>query len=299
MDAEVAVVIVTYDSAAVVGDLLDSLPGAARSCTTSVMVVDNGSTDRTVQLLEERADVTVVRSTNRGYAAGINLGVESSPPSEAVLVLNPDVRLAPGSIDVLLETMRTTGAGLVAPRVLETDGEVFRSLRREPTLRRAAGLAFLGHPALSEYVTEPEAYARRHPVDWALGAVLLVSRACHDAIGGWDESYFLYSEETDLCLRARDAGWQTWYEPMAVATHIGGGSGQSGATHAMQIVNRVRLYARRHGRGRAVPYYALVLASELSWMVRGETKSRASIRALLRPSTRSPALGCSDSLIPR
>ena len=172
------------------------------------------------------------------------------------------------------------------------------SLRREPTLLRALGLTATRLPALSEYVAQQEDYQRPTTVDWALGAVLLMSRACYDAVGGWDDSYFLYSEETDFCLRARDLGFTTRYEPAAVVVHIGGQSGQSDQTHSMQIVNRVRLYRRRHGLVAAWFYFFLTVASELSWLARGRAESRCAIRALLRPSLRPSELRCSDQLMP-
>ena len=136
-------------------------------------------------------------------------------------------------------------------------------------------------------------------MDWATGAVLAMSRDCFDALGGWDESYFLYSEEVDASLRARDAGLMTWYEPQAVATHLGGQSGRNDTTHAMQIVNRVRLYRRRHGRLASCCYYTLTVASELSRIPRGHAESRASVLALLYPTRRPSCLRCSNSLVPR
>lgn len=128
---------------------------------------------------------------------------------------------------------------------------------------------------------------------------MLLSRECYDALGGWDESYFLYSEETDYCLRARDIGWLTRYEPAAVAVHIGGQSGQSARIHAMQIINRVRLYRRRHGPPASALYLTLAVASEASWVARGKRRSLTAIRALLMPTTRPSELGCSDRLLPR
>jgi GT2 family glycosyltransferase len=295
---ELSVVVVTYNSAHVVGELLDSLPAALGAISADVVVVDNGSTDGTVEVLTGRADCRVIAATNRGYAAGINRGVREGAPAEAALVLNPDVRLMPGAVRPLLAALRLPGTGVVAPMVREPGGALSRSLRREPSLGRAIGLNRTGLPAFSEYLARPAEYATPRVVDWALGAVLLMSRACFDAVGGWDESYFLYSEETDFSLRARDLGFLTRYEPAAVAIHIGGQSGQSPQTHAMQIVNRVRLYRRRHGPVATWLYYALTVASELTWAVRAGARSRFAVRVLLRPSLRPAALGCSDRFIP-
>lgn len=298
VSVDLCIVVVAYNSEHVIEDLLNSIPGALGDVSATVVVVDNGSTDRTVEVLERRSDCTVVRSTNTGYSAGINNGVHAGPGGADILVLNPDVRMAADSVRPLLEALERPRTGIVAPLVRNHDGSVSLSLRREPSLGRAAGLNFTGLPYFSEYVAEPDAYCAAAVVDWALGAVLLVSRECFDAVGGWDESYFLYSEETDFSLRARDLGYLTRYEPRSEVTHIGGQSGQNEKTHAMQIVNRVRLYRRRHGAVSSWAYYVLTLASESTWAVRAGARSRFAVVALLRPSRRPPELGCSERVMP-
>jgi N-acetylglucosaminyl-diphospho-decaprenol L-rhamnosyltransferase len=297
--SDLDVIIVTYNSALVVGDLLDSLPAAFGDISYDVIVVDNGSADGTADLLEARGDCRVVRSTNVGYAGGINRGVREATGADAILILNPDALLGERSVGVLLEALQLPDVGIVVPQVQSPDGAIELSLRREPTLGRALGLNRTGLALLSEYVTSEAQYSRPQVVDWAMGAVMLMSRKCYDVVGGLDESYFLYSEETDLLLRARDAGFQTRYEPRSIAVHIGGGSGRNDKTHMMQIVNRVRLYRRRHGEIAAWCYFWLTILSEITWIARGHPQSRAAVRALLRPSRRPAELGCSDRLMPR
>ena len=292
---EVAIVVVTYNSEACIGDLLDSLDGSGAG---AIVVVDNGSSDATVQVVEAHPEVRLVRSTNVGYAGGINRGVREVPDADAYLILNPDLVVRPGLVAPLSAALDDPDVGIVVPLVLTSDGRRQDSLRREPTLLRALGLNRTGIPLLSEYVMGDDAYRGAHDADWALGAALMFSRACYDAVGGWDESYFLYSEETEFCLSARDSGWRTRLVPEAVVIHHEGGSGRSDATHVMQIVNKVRLYARRHSRLAGYAYLAVTVLSELTWVARGHTQSRASIRGLLRPSTRPPELGCSQSVLP-
>lgn len=296
---DVTVIVVTYNSSGVIGGLLDSLPPALQGLNAEVLIVDNGSTDATVERLTGRDDCQVLPSANRGYAAGINVGIRASRARGPVLILNPDVRLRPGSVPPLIAAMALPATGIVAPKVLDGEGRLTHSLRREPALLRAVGLNFTGHPRLAEYLAKDAEYVSGKVVDWALGAVLLVSRACIDTVGEWDESFFLYSEETDFCLRAKDLGYLTRFEPRSEAEHIGGQSGQSPETHAMQIVNRVRLYRRRNGGARSWGYFALTVASEVTWALRGHPASRRSIQALLLPSTRPPELACSGSVMPR
>jgi GT2 family glycosyltransferase len=296
---EITVIIVTYNSAHVVGHLLDSLPDALDGLSAEIVVVDNGSTDGTPELIEAQGNSTLVRSTNVGYAGGINRGVRAGRGRGPILILNPDVQFQPGAIPRMIEALGFPNTGIVAPQVRDCNGNLYFSLRREPTLPRALGLTSTRLPALSESCNRTEDYCSPHAVDWALGAVLLVDRACFEALGGWDESFFLYSEETDFSLRARDAGWLTRYEPSALAIHIGQQSGYNPTTHAMQILNRVRFYRRRHGVLASLAYFVLALASEGYRAVLAVEQSRRAVVALLVPNRRPPELNCSSTFLPR
>src|SRR5271165_4080363 len=118
MRSDVDIIVVTYNSARVVGDLLDSLPAALGEITAKVVVVDNGSSDNTVQILRERGDCHVVQSSNVGYAGGINRGVREGSGADSILILNPDTRLHEGAVAPLLDALREPGTGIVAPQVL-------------------------------------------------------------------------------------------------------------------------------------------------------------------------------------
>ncbi|TFC07190.1 glycosyltransferase family 2 protein [Cryobacterium adonitolivorans] len=296
---DVAAVVVTYNSTRHVAALLDSLPDAFGSLTYSVVVVDNGSTDGTPDLLAGRSDCTVVQALNDGYAAGINRAVLASPEASTVLILNPDATLDPDAVPQLLEVLRRRpGAGIVAPRVREEDGSLSPTLRRGPTLGRVGGLSFTRLAVFAERIEIPGEYESEHEVDWAVGAILLVDRRCFDALKGLDESYFLYSEETDFSLRARDAGWATVYTPRAGAMHVGGGSGESATTHTMQMLNRVRLYRRRTGDLRAWLYFGMTVVVETRRAVLGQRASWTTVHALLRPSLRPPQLRANSAFLP-
>ena len=292
-------VIVTYNSERHVLDLLASLPQAMGGLSSSVVIVDNGSSDRTVALLEGRSDCTLVRSTNTGFAGGVNRAIRSSPPARSLLILNPDATLDPGAVPTMLAVLDQPGVGIVVPQVREQDGSLSPSLRRDPSLPRVGGLSFTGLPVFAERVDDPAVYQSEHEVDWAMGAIMLVAPACYTEVGGLDESYFLYSEETDFFLRSRDAGWLSVYTPHAGAMHVGGGSGESAATHTMQMLNRVRLYRRRTDAARASLYFALTVLVELRRAILGGRRSWSTLAALLWPPSRPSALGASRSLLPR
>ncbi|MDQ1294080.1 MAG: N-acetylglucosaminyl-diphospho-decaprenol L-rhamnosyltransferase [Actinomycetota bacterium] len=299
MNPQLAVVIVTYNSREVIIDLLDSLPAALEGVDAHVVVVDNGSTDGTADLVQEHGGCTVVRSENVGYAGGINRGTREFPDAEAYLILNPDLRLHPGFIRPLFRTLAEPGTGIAAPKVHKTDGSLHRSLRRESSLLRSLGLTRTRLPCFSEYISRPRSYERPRTVDWALGAVLLVSGDCNRALEGWDESFFLYGEETDFCLRARDSGWATRFCPEASCTHIGGASGQSPRTWSMLAVNEVRLYCRRHNPLASLAFLGLTVLHEVPRMLRGNPAAPTVAAALLRPARRPAEIGCSDRLLPR
>ncbi|MDP8961599.1 MAG: hypothetical protein M3N32_08300, partial [Actinomycetota bacterium] len=111
-----------------------------------------------------------------------------------------------------------------------------------------------------------------------------ISRRCLEQVGPWDETFFLYAEETEFALRARDAGFVLRYVPDAVATHLGGDRHTSSRLWALLAVNRVRLYSRRHGPVRTAAFWAAVALNEALRALAGRGVHRAALRALLRPS---------------
>jgi GT2 family glycosyltransferase len=290
---ELVVALVTYNSEAVLADCLESLRAAAdRTGPWRLAVADNASSDGSVRLVETLfPTATVVRlPQNRGYAAGVNAAIAAAPGAGPVLVLNPDVRLEPEALVRMLRALDRPGTGIVVPRLEDGAGRLQRSLRREPTVLRALGQALGGERAgrialLGETVTRGGSYTRPVTADWATGAAMLISRDCVEAVGPWDESYFLYSEETDFALRAGDAGFALRLAPDAGAVHLGGESESSPRLWGMLTVNRVRLYRRRHGSGAgAVAFAGAVALGEAIRSFAGDAaRHRAALRALLRP----------------
>lgn len=285
-----AVVIVTYNSAEVLKDCLGSLPGDL----AAVVVADNASRDDSVQVAEAAGCRVVQLGRNAGYAAAINAAVATLDLDaiDAVLVLNPDCRLAPGSLSVLAGALDRPGCGIAVPKLVNPDGSLQPSLRRAPTVTRALAQAVLGGALagrlgeLGELVTDQKAYERPGPAAWATGAAMLVAVPLVRAAGPWEESFLLYSEETEYALRAADLGWSLWYEPEAVVEHIGGESDTSPMLAALIAVNRVRLFRDRTGPVRGAAYFAAVLLGEAVRALRGRPTARAALVALTRPARR-------------
>jgi GT2 family glycosyltransferase len=297
----IAVLVVTWNSARVLPGFVAALPEGMAGVDYRLVVADNDSADDTVRVLRELApEATVVQTGwNAGYAAGINAALEAAAGWEggfrAALVCNPDIRMRPGCAKVLVDALDTAlpdGArvGISVPLLYEEGDPVpVHSLRRESSVTRAFGEAVLGNrragrfPRWSELVTDPGAYAAPSLVDWATGALMALSGDCLAQCGPWDESFFLYSEETEYCLRARDRGWATRLEPSAEAVHLGGDSKVSPRLWTLLTLNRVRLYRKRNGRAATAAFWAAVLLRETSRAALGKPSSRAAAAALLRP----------------
>lgn len=269
--ADVAVVVVTYNNADDVGPLVASLRKEAADVSIKVVVADNSPDESTLRELAHHPDITAVRTGgNLGYAGGINAAFSVAGEAGSYLILNPDLRVEPGAVAAMLQRMDEQRAGMVVPVLLDDDGSIYPSLRREPGVLRALGDAALGSHAkgrpgwLSEMDFDTESYLHGHRVDWATGAALLISSAASEAVGAWDEQFFLYSEETDYCHRVRSAGFSIWFEPAARMWHERGGSGSSPQLTALMSVNRVRYAEKYLGRGRALAFRGAVLAAEIA-----------------------------------
>jgi GT2 family glycosyltransferase len=289
-DIDVTVAMVTWNSRAHLAEAFTSLKsGLSGVGSWRLVIADNDSADDTVAHARAlRSDVTVIpMGRNAGYAAGLNAVVREAPRSRAYLFLNPDVRLEPLCVARLLACAQSSGAGIAVPRLVDPAGRVHRSLRREPTVGRALGEAVLGgnragrYERLGEVVMTPSAYELPGEADWATGAAMLVTRTCLDAVGPWDESFFLYSEETDYALRARDAGYHLRYCPDATAVHVGGDVHVSPRLYTLLVVNRLRLYRRRHGPLGSALFW---LAATLNETLRARRPvHRTALRTLVSP----------------
>jgi hypothetical protein len=199
-------------------------------------------------------------------------------------------------VKALVDALDGPETGIVVPRMVDGDGRLLHTLRREPTILRAFGEALLGgeraagRAALGELIIDPAAYDRPTVADWATGAAMLISGPCRRTVGAWDERYFLYSEETDYALRAREQGFSLRLVPEARATHLGGESNVSPRLWSLLTINRIRLHRRRKGLLRAIPFaLGIILAVGLR-TVAGRPTDSAAMKAMVRPVTLDPDL---------
>lgn len=222
----VAVVIPSWNSERLLPRCIDSLE--AQGVPLELLVVDNGSTDGTLELLGERGVEHVSQPANIGFAAAVNLGV-ARVGAPAVLVLNADTVLEPGCVVALDAALAADpGLGGVQPRLLQLgDGP------RDPATARlySAGMALTADGrAFERGAGEPqgELSASAREIFGVCGAACLLRRELFDRLGGYDERYFSFYEDVDLNVRARIAGWRFGYVPEAVVWHLGNASWMEG-----------------------------------------------------------------------
>jgi N-acetylglucosaminyl-diphospho-decaprenol L-rhamnosyltransferase len=226
---EVSAVVVSYNSAA---DLPDCLRSLRSEGVADVVVVDNASADGSVEVVRRvDPDATVVETgANLGFGTAANRGAALAT-GDHLLILNPDTVVEPGTVKALSEALdRDPGMAAVGPRLENVDGSVYPSVRRFPDLTVAFGHAFLGlvwprNPATRRYRMLDWDHDQPAPrVDWVSGACMLVRRSAFEMVGGFDEAYFMYVEDVDLCWRLGQAGWRIGYEPAGRVVHALGGS---------------------------------------------------------------------------
>ena len=220
-----AVVVVNYESGSVLASCVASLQ---REGPAELVVVDNGSTDGSVGELRQRCPgIDVVDpGRNLGYGAAANRGVAATG-SEFILVCNSDLWIAPGALAEMASALNADPTvAVVGPLIRTPEGERYPSARQFPSMIDAAGHAMLGQFVPENRFTR--AYQQADlvpavdtlwPVDWVSGACFLVRRSAFEQVGGFDEQYFMYAEDVDLCWRLGKAHWRVVYAPAAVVTH--------------------------------------------------------------------------------
>jgi GT2 family glycosyltransferase len=230
-------VVVTYES----GDaLLACVAGLAAEGVAPIVVVDNGSTDGSVARMcdaaiddgYQSAVVIEVPGVNLGYGAAVNRGVAAttSETSDHVLVCNADVEIHPGAIRVLTEALDADPRlAMAGPMIKTRNGDRYPSARAFPSLVDAAGHALLGMFRPGNRFTQRYQMGSALPgaagtvsVDWLSGACFLVRRSAFEEVGGFDEAYFMYAEDVDLCWRLGRSGYRVGYCPAAEVTHLQG-----------------------------------------------------------------------------
>ncbi len=264
----VSAVVVTYDALPWLERCLESVRGV------ETVVVDHGSGDGTPAFVRDRfPEVELVEEENLGLAHGWNTGIARTS-GRYVLLLNADAWLDAGALQALVEFADAhPRAAVVGPRLRNPDGTLQRSVRGFPTLwRLATEYLFLRKlaprsQALNAFYAGGFAHDSVREAEFVMGAVLLVRRAAIGEVGPADDSFFLFSEETDWCYRFQQAGWQVLFFPGAVATHVYGAA-HGGRLFREQVRGHLRFLAKHRGepyaeRARRLMRLALLLRGAL------------------------------------
>jgi N-acetylglucosaminyl-diphospho-decaprenol L-rhamnosyltransferase len=283
---DLAVVVVTYNSAGDLPECLRSVFEAGKDLDLHVVVCDSGSTDDGAAVAR-RFEVTYLSGGDEGFARACNraLALESVRRSRYVLFLNPDTMVRSGSLAELLG--RCDGIAdrrLFTVRQVDAAGRLVHSLRRFPGPGAYLGEAVPVGPLARrrEKIVDAEVYERESGCDWAMGSFLLVPGAALAELGGFDERFFLYSEEVDLCRRARERGWTVTYLPSLTIVH----KGQSRVRDRRRATHQARaklIYAEKWmgRRERLLMRAALVLHYARASVRSRSPEARRSARAAL------------------
>jgi GT2 family glycosyltransferase len=244
---DVTAIVVTYNALPWLEQCLDSIRGH------ETIVVDHGSTDGTLGFVRERyPDVRILEQENKGMGGGNNAGMRAATGRYHFL-LNSDAWVVGDGLERLVAYADAhPEAAVVGPRLLNTDGTTQRSVRAEPTVwRLATEYLFLRKLAPRSRLLNPLYvggfdHASETEADWLYGPALLVRRDATDAVGLFDETFFMFSEEVDWMTRFRRAGWKVLFFPGAEVVHVGGAS-HGGRMYVENLRGHLRFLAKHQG----------------------------------------------------
>lgn len=250
-----AVAIVNHNTRDYLDVCLESVRVAGSAQT---VVVDNASSDDSVAMVSTRyPEVTVhANRTNTGYGSAANQAIASCT-APYVLLLNSDTRLEPGVLETLSRYLdRHPRAAIVGPRLVYPTGALQESTFHFPSplyifLEESNLGPLLRHiPACRDRYLRTWTHTHNRIVPWVLGGAMAIRREAFDAVGGFDESFFMYCEETDLCYRLEAAGWETHFTAATTIVHVGGASTVARADDMQRqfYASKLKLY-RRHNKG--------------------------------------------------
>lgn len=279
-----SVVVVSYNTAAVLRHCLQAIRSVGSEEVAETIVVDNGSHDGSVELVQaEFPEVRIiVNAGNVGFGSASNQGIAAAR-ARYVLLLNSDVLIRPGVPRALASYLeRHPTVGIVGPQLVNPDGSLQPSCFPEPTPLHAfldmAGLIRLIRviPALRQRYPRTWAHDCPRAVPWVLGAALAIRRTAFDVVGGFDESFFMYFEETDLCRRLRACGWTTHFTPTAAIVHLGGASTaqQRQAMEWQLFTSMARYYRCHYSSARLMVFIAIVWGVGLAKLARDGIRLR-------------------------
>ena len=268
--------IVSWNTAELLDRCLAALPAALADLDADVVVVDNASSDASAEVAARHRAVTVLSNeTNVGYAKAMNQALRHGRAADVLVALNPDTEPPPGSLAALVDRLvADPTVGLVVPRLLEVDGREQHSVYRFPSPLVTAIVSFLPAFVLRSglgrrfWLEGWSDHRRREDVDWAIGAVHAVRAAALAGAEPYDERWFMYAEDLELCWRLTRAGWRVRLEGDIGVPHVGNAAGAQAWGNERTVrwmVPTYEWYALARGDSAARSWARTNLAA-LSWL---------------------------------
>jgi N-acetylglucosaminyl-diphospho-decaprenol L-rhamnosyltransferase len=234
---DITLAIINYNTKSLLKTCIDSIEETQPLAGYEIIVIDNGSADGSAEMMKQDFPQIhfLENAGNLGYAAAANQALRTSR-AKYVMVLNTDIELDRDAIDILVEHAdRHDDLGIAGPLLLNTDGSVQMSGRRFPSFLDAMAHAFLGivwprNPFSARYRMLDWDRSTDSLVDWVSGAAMLIRRSAAEDVGYFDEGYFMYVEDMDLCYQMWRRGWKVYFCPDSkIIHHIGQASNQVSA----------------------------------------------------------------------
>ena len=293
MTPAIDVVVVSYNSRDTLRACVEPLAGLDG---VTVIVVDNASPDQSLEAITDLPIRTVAAERNHGFAVGCNLGVAAGN-APFVLFLNPDAYISEASLRRLADVLVSEpDVGIVGPRTMAGDGTLVATMRRYQRVGSVWATALFVHRVLkraawaNEIVKSDDPYEHAAYPEWLSGGCLLARRSIIESVGGFDEGFFLYNEDMDLCVRVSAARYKIRYEPTALAVHEGGRSAPRTGLYAVLARSQMR-FARQHAGAVSADFQRLGLATgALSHLIANAARPAhrrghiAALQAIVRPA---------------
>lgn len=274
----VRVGIVSWNTADLLRDCLQALPGALGSIDAEVVVVDNASSDASVEVAEDQHVRVIRNESNVGYARAMNQALTGST-ADVLIALNPDTRPEPNSLESLVYRLLAgpPDVGLVVPVLLNPDGTTQHSVRRFPTIRLYAVVWFVpfflhrGRLARRFWLEGRAPHDLACDIDWAIGAVHVIRSSALSGRDPYDERWFMYVEDLDFCWQLAGTGWRRRLEPSARVLHVGNAAGSQAwgrGRFRRYMEPSYEWYARQHGPRTMRAFAALNVVGTAWWVTR-------------------------------
>ncbi len=264
MAFRLSIIIVNWNTLKLLDNCLNSITFSQTSFSTETIVVDNASTDGSVEIVKTKYPwIKLIKNKeNVGFARANNQGFKESS-GRHVMFLNSDTIVKPHAIDRVIEFMDSCpGADIAGPKLLNEDGSLQISAFKLPTLFNSIGdliFGFFNSPLSSRFTSKYGRYDREIQVGWVSGACLVAKREAIEKIGGWDETFFMYSEDVVMGIKAKQYGLKTFFFPGAEVIHLRNKSSNIPQKRIMQIYeSRIKL-RREYFNGSSFLMYLLLI----------------------------------------